>query len=70
MSSRTIAGQALVDCGICGESIPQGHTLLRPEIGRICWFCYTDDNVDEDRDWFDDEEDEEPDWDDDAWYGD
>lgn len=63
MSFRTIAGQTLVDCEVCGESVPYGHTLLRPDVGRICWFCYTDENVDPDDDDWDDDDDR--DWDDD-----
>ena len=52
-----------VKCAVCDELVPRGHTVMRDGIGRMCWFCHTDENVDPDRDWDDDDDDFE-DWDD------
>ena len=55
----------MVECVLCEEHVPRGHTVLRSGIGRMCWFCHTDENVDPDVDWDDDDYDDEwDDWDD------
>ena len=60
-----------VTCPICEDSVPRGHTVLRADNRRICWFCHTDDqdpsdpDDDGDNDDWDDEEEGWDDWDDD-----
>ncbi len=36
------------ECSVCGELVPHSHTVLRSGIGRMCWFCHTDESMDPD----------------------
>jgi hypothetical protein len=68
--SNTLAGQTLVHCEHCGDTVPHGHTLVRPDLGRICWFCYSDETVAEERRYGDDDDDwddDDEEWDEDDW---
>ncbi len=58
MSDLKIVEPDTVECVICEDQVPRGHTVLRASIGRVCWFCHTDENVDPDPD---------PDWDEEDW---
>ena len=57
-----------VTCPICEDSVPRGHTVLRADSRRICWFCHTDeqDDTEPHYTWGEEEEewDDELDWDD------
>ncbi len=58
-----------VTCPTCGDSVPRGHTVLRADSRRICWFCHTDeqDPIDNERVWGEEDEawdDDDEDWDD------
>ena len=59
-----VSTESTVHCAICDERVPRGHTVLRADQGRICWFCHTDENVDPDSGWDDDDDEEWDDWDD------
>ena len=56
-----------VTCPDCGDDVPRGHTVLRADNRRICWFCHTDeqDPSDTDDDWDDLDDEDWDDWDDD-----
>ena len=53
-----------VSCAECGEAIPRIHTAYRSGIGRVCWFCYSEFEEDDDFDeGFSDEYSGEDSWD-------
>jgi len=66
MSNPDSSNHDAVQCAVCEEMVPRAHTVLRASLGRVCWFCHTDENVDSDREWDDDddEDEDETDWDD------
>lgn len=39
-----------VECCECGEFVPSMHTAIRSGVGRLCWFCYSEEEHDEDYD--------------------
>ncbi|MDJ0975716.1 MAG: hypothetical protein QNJ98_14745 [Planctomycetota bacterium] len=56
-------GIATVTCAECGESLPRDHTVIRADLGRVCWFCSSELDDPSDRDWSDDTWDEDDVWD-------
>ncbi|MDA1196135.1 MAG: hypothetical protein O2894_13270 [Planctomycetota bacterium] len=65
-----------VQCVCCQDTVPRTHTVLRTGLGRLCWFCHTEENLtashrghaeDEDEDEDEDEEEEEEDEEADDW---
>ena len=63
-NAQDLLMEDLVLCPTCGDQVPRGHTVLRVDLGRVCWFCHTDENVDPDTDPDDDWDDDDEDWDD------
>ena len=53
-----------IECPLCGDMVPRGHTVLRGDQTRVCWFCHTDERMDSDPTDDDEAWDDEEDWDD------
>jgi hypothetical protein len=57
----TSAAEELVECPVCGDSVPRSFSIVTEALGRICHICYRDDRIL-------DGDDEGPVWDDDELH--
>jgi hypothetical protein len=60
---RSQSGQTVV-CALCGESLPRDHSIVTEAYGRICHFCFKEEEAglhhdDWDDDWDDDGDDDD-----------